>query len=81
MRRVRSGYPQGLRGEDIILEARILAVADVSEAMLSHRPYRPALTMERLEEELKAGSGVRYDAKVVDACLKSFENGFSWGDN
>jgi len=74
-----SGYPQGLRGEDIILEARILAVADVSEAMLSHRPYRPALPMETLIEELKAGSGVHYDAKVVDACLTCFSQGFTFG--
>jgi putative nucleotidyltransferase with HDIG domain len=76
-----SGYPQGLRGKDIILEARILAVADVSEAMLSHRPYRPALNMEKLQNELKTGRTKRYDAKVVDACLKCFSEGFTFGKN
>ncbi|MDR3685477.1 MAG: HD domain-containing protein [Coriobacteriia bacterium] len=64
-----SGYPSGLRGSEICLEARIIGVADVTEAMLAHRPYRPALTVEQTVEELSDGRGVRYDADVVDACL------------
>jgi HD-GYP domain-containing protein (c-di-GMP phosphodiesterase class II) len=66
-----SGYPQGLSGEDILLEARILAVADVVEAMSSHRPYRPALGLERATAEIRQQSGILYDADVVDACLKA----------
>jgi putative nucleotidyltransferase with HDIG domain len=65
-----SGYPVGLSGDDIILEARILGVADVVEAMSSHRPYRPALGLDRALEEIKQGSGTRYDSEVVDACLR-----------
>ena len=66
-----SGYPSGLVADEICLEARIIAVADTSEAMLAHRPYRPALTLEQTTAELKAGRGTRYDAAVVDACLAS----------
>jgi putative nucleotidyltransferase with HDIG domain len=65
-----SGYPQGLTGEDIVLEARILGVADVVEAMSSHRPYRPALGLERALQEISQASGILYDPEVVDACLK-----------
>jgi len=65
-----SGYPQGLKGEEIITEARILAVADVVDAMTHHRPYRPALPMEEALKELKRGKGRLYDPRVVDACLK-----------
>ncbi len=65
-----SGYPDGLSGEDIVIEARILGVADVVEAMSSHRPYRPALGLDRALEEISQGSGVLYDSKVVAACLK-----------
>jgi putative nucleotidyltransferase with HDIG domain len=64
-----SGYPQGLAGEDIILEARILGVADVVEAMSSHRPYRPALGLDSALAEISRASGILYDAEVVDACL------------
>jgi len=72
-----SGYPQGLKGESILLEARILAVADVVEAMSSHRPYRPGLDIEAALEEIERNRGVKYDAKVVDACLKIFrEQGY-----
>jgi HD-GYP domain-containing protein (c-di-GMP phosphodiesterase class II) len=72
-----SGYPQGLAGEEIILEARILAVADVVEAMASHRPYRPAHSAEEALEEISQNRGVLYDSEVVDACLKLFiEKGF-----
>jgi putative nucleotidyltransferase with HDIG domain len=65
-----SGYPQGLAGEDIILEAKILGVADVVEAMSSHRPYRPALGLERALQEISQASGILYDSEVVDACLR-----------
>jgi putative nucleotidyltransferase with HDIG domain len=65
-----SGYPQGLAGEDIVMEARILGVADVVEAMSSHRPYRPALGLESALKEIKQASGVLYDSEVVDACLR-----------
>jgi putative nucleotidyltransferase with HDIG domain len=65
-----SGYPSGLSGEKIILEARILAVADVVEAMSSHRPYRPTLGMDRALAEITEYKGVRYDPDVVDACLR-----------
>ncbi len=65
-----SGYPQGLCGQDILLEARILAVADVVEAMSSHRPYRPALGLEKAIEEIRHQRGLLYDTDVVDACLK-----------
>jgi HD-GYP domain-containing protein (c-di-GMP phosphodiesterase class II) len=65
-----SGYPQGLRAEQIVPEARILAVADVVEAMLSHRPYRPALPLTDVLEELEAGVGSAYDAEVCSACTQ-----------
>ena len=68
-----SGYPRGLKGEEIIREARILAVADVVDAMLNHRPYRPARSVEEVKEELKRGRGKLYDSEVVDACLKVLE--------
>ena len=67
-----SGYPQGLSGEEIILEARILAVADVVEAMASHRPYRPARGLDEALAEISQNRGILYDAKAVDACLKLF---------
>jgi putative nucleotidyltransferase with HDIG domain len=68
-----SGYPQGLSGEDILLEARVLAVADVVEAMSSHRPYRPALGIDKALSEITQKKGIFYDASVVDACLLLFE--------
>jgi len=71
-----SGYPQGLKGEKIMLEARILAVADVVEAMSSHRPYRPALGIEKALEKINKNKGRLYDHEVVDACLKIFEQGY-----
>ena len=64
-----SGYPEGLAGEDIILEARILGVADVVEAMSSHRPYRPAIGLDSALQEISQASGILYDIEVVDACL------------
>ncbi len=69
-----SGYPDGLIGEAILIEARILAVADVVEAISSHRPYRPALGVEKALEEIRRGRGIRYDMRVVDACQKVFKD-------
>jgi len=72
-----SGYPQGLRGEEILLEARILAVADSVEAMASHRPYRAALGVDYALAEIKRGRGTAYDESVASACLALFaEDGF-----
>jgi len=68
-----SGYPQGLRGENILPEARILAVADVVEAMSSHRPYRPALGMEVALAEVREYAGEKYDAEVVTVCGRLVE--------
>ena len=65
-----SGDPQGLKGEQIILEARILAVADVIEAISSFRPYRPGLGIDQALMEIKNGRGILYDPMVVDICLK-----------
>jgi len=67
-----SGYPHGLSGEDILLEARVLGVADVVEAMASHRPYRPALGIDKALEEISKNRGTLYDPQVVDACVKLF---------
>ncbi|MDO8292405.1 MAG: PAS domain S-box protein [Gallionella sp.] len=72
-----SGYPQGLKGDAILLEARILSVADVVESMFSHRPYRPGMGMEVALEEIAKNSGTLYDPQVVDACLALFrEQGY-----
>jgi len=70
-----SGYPQGLKGEAIMLEARILCVADVVEAMASHRPYRPGLGIDQALDEIKQGRDTIYDPDVADACLKVFAEG------
>ena len=70
-----SGYPQGLKGKDILLESRIMAVADVVEAMASHRPYRPTLGIEVALREIERGRGLQYDSEVVEACLKLFREG------
>jgi HD-GYP domain-containing protein (c-di-GMP phosphodiesterase class II) len=67
-----SGYPQGLKGNDILLEARIMAVADVVESMASHRPYRPTLGTEAALEEIEKNKGTLYDNTVADACLRLF---------
>jgi len=69
-----SGYPDGLSGAAIRLEARILAVADTVEAMASHRPYRPARGIEAALAEIDQGRGTRYDPLVVDACLRLFRS-------
>jgi PAS domain S-box-containing protein/putative nucleotidyltransferase with HDIG domain len=74
-----SGYPQKLTGEDILLESRILAIADVVEAISSHRPYRPKLGIQFALEEISQNRGILYDANVVDVCLKLFaEKNFSF---
>ncbi len=72
-----SGYPRNLKGDEIIMDARIMAVADVVEAMGSHRPYRPTLGIEAALEEIEKNKGILYDDTVADACLKLFrEKGF-----
>ncbi|HZX31486.1 MAG TPA: HD domain-containing phosphohydrolase [Rhodocyclaceae bacterium] len=65
-----SGYPRGLKGDEILPSARILAVADVAEAMSSHRPYRPALGIAKALEELEAGKGTLFDPAAVEACVR-----------
>ncbi len=73
-----SGYPQGLSGKNIMIEARILTVADVVEAMASHRPYRPKLGIDVALKEVYSNRGTHFDKKVVDACLTIFNrNGFT----
>ena len=67
-----SGYPKGLSGGKIILEAQIIAVADVMEAIVSERPYRPGLGLDKAREEISKNSGILYEPKAVDACLKLF---------
>ena len=72
-----SGYPRNLKGDDILIEARILTVADVVEAMASHRPYRVALGIDAALNEIEKNSGIFYDKAVADACLRLFrEKGF-----
>ncbi|NOY59987.1 MAG: PAS domain S-box protein [Calditrichaeota bacterium] len=74
-----SGYPKGLSGEKILIEARIFGVADVFETIASHRPYRPALGMERALDELIKNRGILYDPDIVDACIKLIkEEGFNF---
>jgi len=73
-----SGYPSGISGDSIIIEARILAVADVVEAMSSHRPYRPALGIDQALEEINQNRGKLYDPNAVDACTRLFtKTGFA----
>ena len=74
-----TGYPQGLKGDEILLEAKVLAVADVIEAMASHRPYRPAMGLDAALDEIKTSRGVKFDADVVDAAVRLFhEKGFQF---
>jgi putative nucleotidyltransferase with HDIG domain len=70
-----SGYPRGLTGSDILLEAKILAVADVMEAMAAHRPYRPGLGVDKALEEISRNRGILYDPQVVEACVRLFTKG------
>ncbi len=75
-----TGYPSGLSGDAIMPEARVLVVADVVEAMVSHRPYRPALGIDSALDEIRKNRGVLYDGDAVDACLRLFEEkGFEFG--
>ena len=67
-----SGYPEGLKGDELLIESRILSVADVVEAMASHRPYRPALGIDAALREITAQRGITLDSDVVDACLRVF---------
>jgi HD-GYP domain-containing protein (c-di-GMP phosphodiesterase class II) len=69
-----SGYPNGLKNNDILPEARILSVADVVEAIASHRPYRPGLGIKASLDEIRKGSGVCYDPDAVDACIRLFRD-------
>ena len=71
-----SGYPNGLKNDEIRLESRIIAVADVVEAITSHRPYRQALGIEHALNEIKKNSGILYDPAVVEACVQVFEDGY-----
>ena len=74
-----SGYPQGLKGTEILPEAKILSVADVVEAMASHRPYRPALGLKEALDEITMHRGTLFDPAVVDPCLRLFEEkNFTW---
>jgi putative nucleotidyltransferase with HDIG domain len=70
-----SGYPQGLRGDEILLEAKIMAVADTFEAVSSHRPYRASLGVDKAVEILLEGRGKIFDEQVVDACVALVEAG------
>jgi PAS domain S-box-containing protein len=77
-----SGYPYGLKGSDIIPEARLLAVADVVEAMASHRPYRPAVGLKEALNEIRGKRGIIYDSDAVDACIHVFtEEDFTWSED
>jgi HD-GYP domain-containing protein (c-di-GMP phosphodiesterase class II) len=72
-----SGYPRNLKGNEILIEARIMAVADVVEAMASYRPYRPTLGIEAALEEIEKNKGILYDDTVAEACLRLFrEKGY-----
>ncbi len=74
-----SGYPEGLKDEKIPLHVRIVSVADVLEAMVSHRPYRPSLGIDKALKEIEDNKGIKYDEKVVDICIKLFrEKGFKF---
>ena len=74
-----SGYPHGIEGNQILLEAQIIAVADVVEAITFHRPYRPALGIDVALEEIEKNKGILYDARVAEACVKLFrEKRFSF---
>lgn len=69
-----SGYPGGLEGKDIMLEAQIIAVADVADSMMSDRPYRGALSVNEAMSELKAHRGIKYSPEAVDACIEIYTN-------
>ena len=73
-----SGYPRGLKGDEILVEARVLGVADVLESMMSYRPYRGSLGMETTLAELEANRGILYDPDVVDAVLRLIRERGYW---
>jgi HD-GYP domain-containing protein (c-di-GMP phosphodiesterase class II) len=75
-----SGYPAGLKSDAISLESRIICVADVVDAIASHRPYRPSRGIEQALLEIKEYSGVLYDPEVVAACLSLFQEGFTFAE-
>lgn len=68
-----SGYPKGLVEKDILLEAKVIAVADTVEAMMNHRPYRPKLGIKKALDEIEKNKSVKYDSKIVDTCIDLFE--------
>ncbi|MFC1833432.1 HD-GYP domain-containing protein, partial [Thermodesulfobacteriota bacterium] len=73
-----SGYPKSLRGDKILVEAQVIAVADVVEAMCSPRPYRPPLGIEKAVVEITQNQGILYDTKVVKGCVAALEKGFNF---
>lgn len=73
-----SGYPRGLTGDKMLLESKILAVADVVEAMVSHRPYRAAHSLDKALAEISTNRGVLFDTRIVDTCLGLFSRGFQF---
>jgi HD-GYP domain-containing protein (c-di-GMP phosphodiesterase class II) len=76
-----SGYPSGIREDKLLMEARILGVADVVEAMNSYRPYRTPLGIDKALELISRNSGILYDPRVVDVCVRLFtEKGFEFED-
>ena len=76
-----SGYPQGLKGDKILLEAKIISLVDTVEAMGSHRPYRPSLGIEAALRHIEEGKGTLFDRYIVDICKRLFEEGFSFEKN
>jgi HD-GYP domain-containing protein (c-di-GMP phosphodiesterase class II) len=75
-----TGYPQGLHGDQIRLESRIITIADIVEAINSHRPYRPSLGLDVALKAINEHKGVRYDAQVIEACETVIEQGFEFSD-
>jgi len=75
-----SGYPNGLKDDDILIEAKIISVADTVEAMTAHRPYRAALGIDKAMEEITTNKGKFFDSNVVDACVNIFSNGFQFSE-
>lgn len=75
-----SGYPRGLKGDSMLIQAKIMCVADVIEAMASHRPYRPSLGIAAALKEISDKRGSHFDENVVDACVEVFRQGFSFDE-
>ena len=75
-----SGYPNGLKDDDILIEAKIISVADTVEAMTAHRPYRAALGIDKALKEITTNKGKLYDSNVVDACVNIFSSGFQFSE-